>query len=924
MRRLCIARTLIFSFASLLLTSTAGAASPDLIAYWPFDEARGETVQDASGHGHHGKIHGATFVESPQGHALHFDGVDDFVDCGIRPGLSELEKDGTIEFWFQPEAFQGGLVNWSTGSDWVDQRLVISFKNYHNTDGWIQTSSNTNTYSERNLGLPQKNVWNHVVVTFDGGTVSYYLDGVVHKVFNQDARPHIQSVPLWIGKSTGLGIPFFKGLIDEVSLYRRVLSPLEVLAHYKSQAVSFDKDTRHFQQPLSTLQAMPEPGWIAVQTDFSLLRPLPPAAMIQHSVRDADGRHELDSKVTNIAPHLRSITTQLDATRLPPQTYQIVTTLLDGEGKPWGQPSRESVAWPGQSPAFKNIKILNNVVWELLHLQQETVSGEKSYAFTSPKSRWLYIAATVGARADQLRLSVQSGSQTTDMIVFQAGAPTTQETMRYLPAGAHRLVVHSKDTCQLQNLVLRSIPELLVHEFILEPPLSKLEMSPEEFSAAYVFNNANSFVIAPSHLNKPFFRKWQASGKRWISGFSLPRARGDDRIQTAQDAYQYVADTKGFNHPLVTGSIADEFITSEPHCAIYADAVRELKATTEFKDRVFYAYANQLYNGEEGRELVHAVVDTDSVIAWKHYLPTHSTESVARQFIKQKFVETARKYAELCPGSLANLAICPGNFSLVGGHLLNSTPNVNHKTYLDMQYNIIANDPAYWGTYGLMTYHTSYADEETIRWVSKLFRHYGIAGNTQPASDDPYESPHLFNGDFEEGTQHWQLTPATENSIRTVLKYGISELQTRIKSSEGDTGLVTRRSADGPNTFTQQIQNLRPGQWYTFRMMSCDYDDMSKAEQHAVTIALENATLVPERCVTYQFDNPPWHNYPPYDGNDNKAWITYHWYLFRADASTARVTISDWSSDDQPGGPIGQQLMFNYLQVHPYYPPERQ
>ena len=43
MRRLCIAWTLIFSFASLLLTSTAGAASPDLIAYWPFDEARGKT-----------------------------------------------------------------------------------------------------------------------------------------------------------------------------------------------------------------------------------------------------------------------------------------------------------------------------------------------------------------------------------------------------------------------------------------------------------------------------------------------------------------------------------------------------------------------------------------------------------------------------------------------------------------------------------------------------------------------------------------------------------------------------------------------------------------------------------------------------------------------------------------------------------------
>ena len=48
--------------------------------------------------------------------------------------------------------------------------------------------------------------------------------------------------------------------------------------------------------------------------------------------------------------------------------------------------------------------------------------------------------------------------------------------------------------------------------------------------------------------------------------------------------------------------------------------------------------------------------------------------------------------------------------------------------------------------------------------------------------------------------------------------------------------------------------------------------------------------------------------------------MNYHWYLFRANDMAARVTITDWESQDEPGGPLGQQLMFNYAQVHPYYP----
>ena len=62
-----------------------------------------------------------------------------------------------------------------------------------------------------------------------------------------------------------------------------------------------------------------------------------------------------------------------------------------------------------------------------------------------------------------------------------------------------------------------------------------------------------------------------------------------------------------------------------------------------------------------------------------------------------------------------------------------------------------------------MTYAASYTDEETIRWGSHLFRHYGIQGRGDRATLDPYDSPHLANGDFADGTKGWETAPAAAN-----------------------------------------------------------------------------------------------------------------------------------------------------------------
>ena len=46
--------------------------------------------------------------------------------------------------------------------------------------------------------------------------------------------------------------------------------------------------------------------------------------------------------------------------------------------------------------------------------------------------------------------------------------------------------------------------------------------------------------------------------------------------------------------------------------------------------------------------------------------------------------------------------------------------------------------------------------------------------------------------------------------------------------------------------------------------------------------------------------------------------LNYWWRVFRAESTTARLIVSDWQSEDEPGGPIGQELVYNFVEVQPY------
>ena len=928
--------------------SLAMGAEPGLVAHYRFDEGEGVFATDASGRGNDGTIHGGKFVERGDGFALLLDGEDDFIETAAGEHFAGSDE-GAFELWFRPRAWQGGLVDWSCSGSWQDIRLTLAFNTYNRDENdaiFLVNLADGQKHRSCQLPRPPKCTWTHVAVSFRGGQATVYWDARVQAVFT-GYPPKREGLPLWIGRCQGLGRDFFRVEIDEVRVYARTLTRDDVLVHYKAAAADMGKDTANFDKPKVTPTAMPDPGWVVATAEYELMRPLPRGAMLEVEIGKSgtSGAEATGERPLDLAWDRQGV--KLDVSLLEVGEYNVAARIKGADGRTIGKPSTSTVQWPGRSKAFDGVKVLNNLVWELASISPGAIHGSKRIVFQNPLRRWAFVSCTAKVgECGKLSVSIPSIPNGKDLIVLTGPADGTFEAMRPLPAGQHELDFTLNGAGTIERLVVRSIPELIYARYGSNPhttefgPYTHASNQPNygtAFIDKYVLPNVNTLVFNSGQAENPFVERWHARGGRSLFHCSVPKYRiktedgwktttrwpggQEHELITADEAFDFIGKTTGFSHPGLSGSIADEFGNSDNYCAAYAQATRKLAIAPNYKDRLFYPYANHFYTGPEGIDMIKALVEVDSTIAWKRYLKTQTDELAARHFLQQELVDRAWAYRQAVPESLEHIAVCFGYFS-APNEFLNSNPGVNYKKYLDMQVNLVANDPSFWATYGLMSYLASYADEESIRWLHHLFRHYGIEGNTIPRCTDPHDLTHMVNGDFADGTNGWTIEPSEDGSVRVARQEGLGWLQGRYpRTSEGDTGLLMIRSDKRPNIFSQPIKNLEPGRLYSFRMFCSDYDDMSKQELHGVTVDLEGVELLQERCFNHIGHNCYSHSHGPYDVN-HQAWFNYVWRVFRAKGPTAKVTVTDWKSPTVPGGRIGQRLIYNFAHVQPYFPEE--
>ncbi len=213
---------------SLVLTSVANAADPDLAAYWKFDDGSGTIAFDSSGNGNDGVFVGdPKWVPGYLGGALEFDG-DDYLNCGNGPSL-QIRDEITIAFWFKVEAFSNtweafmakGDNSYRTsrgGGDGDATHMGISGTSTGGGNGWFN-----------GVTIVTGGEWHHMAATYDGAEGKIYIDGVLDVTSPGTGQINESSYDLYIGENSQATGRFLHGLLDDMRIYSRALMDVEIL-----------------------------------------------------------------------------------------------------------------------------------------------------------------------------------------------------------------------------------------------------------------------------------------------------------------------------------------------------------------------------------------------------------------------------------------------------------------------------------------------------------------------------------------------------------------------------------------------------------------------------------------------------------------------------------------------------------------------
>ena len=205
-----------------------------LIGYWKFDEGSGTVAHDSSGKANDGRICGASWVNGKYGKGLFFDGVDDYVDCGNWLG-SSLQYGDTITAmaWIRFSHIDTAQTIVSHGDDSYTFCIERGVAPQYWLD-WKKAGWGSNVSDSYKLEL-HPDEWCHVaVVNRIGIDATFYINGM-SKVTVGYAQSYNYLKNLTIGFSDSEGSPF-NGMIDEVKIYNRTLSPEEIWDEYACTA----------------------------------------------------------------------------------------------------------------------------------------------------------------------------------------------------------------------------------------------------------------------------------------------------------------------------------------------------------------------------------------------------------------------------------------------------------------------------------------------------------------------------------------------------------------------------------------------------------------------------------------------------------------------------------------------------------------
>jgi hypothetical protein len=217
----------IFNAASGNKTHTLSGATLEtvifndgLVGYWNLDEAA-SPFADASGYGNTGTLNGAYASAAPptlkftDAGGVTFNGSTNRITLGTT-NLPAANAAQTISLWAK---FSGA----ATTQSFVAMTATGSAVKLGLGGGFVRVRKNSGTLVQ--VAAPSTGVWHHVAYTLSGTTHTLYIDGVATSA---TAAPDSAAPTAAFAGATAAGTDLLTGSLDDVRIYNRALSAVEV------------------------------------------------------------------------------------------------------------------------------------------------------------------------------------------------------------------------------------------------------------------------------------------------------------------------------------------------------------------------------------------------------------------------------------------------------------------------------------------------------------------------------------------------------------------------------------------------------------------------------------------------------------------------------------------------------------------------
>ena len=165
--------------------------------------------------------------------ALHFDGSNDYVDLPDFTTTHDFSQGFTFSAWVKWDAFTGNarVFEIGNGNGSVNNSIILRTDN---STGKLMLQCSNGTANKEivtDAAVVTTGTWHHVAATISStGTATIYIDGTAVKSGPVYIPNNVNRANNWLGKSAWSVDNYFKGTMDEVSIWHKALTQAEIEA----------------------------------------------------------------------------------------------------------------------------------------------------------------------------------------------------------------------------------------------------------------------------------------------------------------------------------------------------------------------------------------------------------------------------------------------------------------------------------------------------------------------------------------------------------------------------------------------------------------------------------------------------------------------------------------------------------------------